>query len=77
MTMDWQPIETAPEKGAFLVWGGTEGGELGGEAAVREAMKVEAAIKGRARFDVANTCYYAVWVDNPTHWMPLPDPPSD
>ena len=79
----WQPIETAPKGGPFLVYGGELGGELSYPAKSTEAVKVSGRAadnlyhkKGDVVFEVADTDYYAVWVVNPTHWMPLPEAPE-
>ncbi len=71
----WQPIETAPKKGPYLVYGGRMNSDLnfsGPDDEVSGVVKVEG-----SGFSVSDTCYYSVWVENPTHWMPLPAPPAD
>jgi len=62
--MDWKPIETAPKDGHFLVW--LPAPMLGSNIQVMRAGKV-ALIGGQFAFDVE---------DVPTHWMPLPEPPT-
>lgn len=76
----WEPIETAPiwtpTKPApnILVIGGVMESELGGKEPVNEAVKVSR--YSEDGFSVVDTCYYSVYVTNPTHWMPLPEPPK-
>lgn len=30
----------------------------------------------RESFDVVDACYYGLWVEKPTHWLPLPSAPN-
>lgn len=63
----WQPIETAPEKGCFLVWQ-----EKGGIGIACVGWHF-----GEKRFydgDGLDSGNYVRW--HPSHWMPLPKPPS-
>jgi hypothetical protein len=73
--MKWQPIETAPAEGPYLVYGGTCFSELNDEGETALVTKVEGR-DGAYYFNVADVCYYGVWVKNPTHWMPLPAAPK-
>lgn len=75
--LGWQPIETAPKEGSFIVTGGTINDEL-----YRSYEPYHMAIVGvntyehtRHYYEVINTCHYSVWINNPTHWMPLPPLP--
>jgi hypothetical protein len=64
-TMEWEPIKTAPRVGEFLVW------TVAGDVAVVYAdifMDCEDGSREYFNGDVFVT---------PTHWMPLPRPPSD
>jgi len=72
--MKWRPIETAPAEGPYLVYGGTCFSELNDEGETALVTKVED--KEGTCFNVADVCYYGVWVKNPTHWMPLPAAPK-
>lgn len=60
----WQPIETAVgQNGMFLVW--------------REGMSMSTAFymhHGQEKILEINSKGY--WPKRPTHWMPLPAPPS-
>ena len=62
---EWQPIETAPRGGsdnAFLGWDG---------------IIVDKAWEGWTEEDDKPVYVRADWVSwEPTHWMPLPDPPK-
>lgn len=70
--MEWRSIETAPTDGTdFLVTGGTLETELAGSDDYETAIVYRIG----SQFHVPHTCYYAVWVNNPTHWMPLPKAP--
>lgn len=66
--MDWQPIESAPKDGVVLV---------GGHWPVVENEW----LSGQSWWNIG-TCtdvgVYGSWDDriSPTHWMPLPEPPS-
>ncbi len=80
----WQPIETAPKSGPFLVYGGLLGGDLFDDVENLEVVKVSGRYadsinfkKSDAVFEVADADYYGVWVVNPTHWMPLPEAPKE
>ena len=61
---EWQPIETAPKGETILLWNG----EFVASGAY-EPSPVDGFLMHRAR-DHDWGC------DDPTHWMPLPKPPS-
>ena len=65
----WQPISTAPPAGEFLVRGGTYESKL---SEPRPLVGVAHVLRCGDDYDVCNTCYYGVWVSNPTEWHPLP-----
>jgi hypothetical protein len=83
MTMsEWQPIETVPRDGRAVlvmrdIWPGTESGraeECNGHNTYVAAWWGDNAIDGEW------VCYMDQVQDprcpiEPTHWMPLPDPP--
>ena len=58
--MDWQPIETAPKDGTRVI-------VLEGDGDVSLADFYD----GRWFYSVAHDEMF-----DPTHWMPLPDPPA-
>lgn len=61
--MDWQPIETAPKDGTRVL--GCDG----------SCVEVIFFIKGRGWFN--QSAEISLWnVFPPTHWMPLPQPPT-
>jgi hypothetical protein len=68
---EWQPIETAPKDGRFLVAGGKWKGEWYGTKDYSGVALVEA-----DSFYIANAEYYSPCIDSPTHWQPLPEPPK-
>lgn len=63
---EWQPIETAPKDGTMvLIWRKLEkgiGGDFPAHAAVDEWR--------------GNSWYRTRPGQQPTHWMPLPSPPT-
>lgn len=69
--MTWQPIETAPAEGPYLVYGGTCFSDLDDEGEAALVTKVDG-----NDYAVSDVCYYSVWISNPTHWMPLPAAPK-
>lgn len=70
--MDWQPIETAPKDQSILVYGVWQS-ELGGST---DEPCIWMAWFSYDMWHVEGTDYYACYVINPTHWMPLPQPPK-
>jgi hypothetical protein len=58
----WEPIETAPDEGEFLVW------------MPNERTKVQSCRRRRA-MDVIGGCF-GFDLTKPTHWMPFPPPPE-
>jgi hypothetical protein len=66
----WRPIETAPKDTRVLVYATLRGSSLGGHDC------------GKWVVIAAWETEYGCWVDGsqctpePTHWMPLPSPPS-
>lgn len=71
--MSWQPIETAPRDGAWVLITG-----CGGTSCVLVAAWIEESPDenfhepGWLGFWMG----YEQWVSAPTHWMPLPSPPD-
>ena len=68
----WRPIETAPKDGTEIFVYGIANGELGGPDKEPEIWKVSWLFK---YWSLCGAEGYAVNIDNPTHWMPLPEPP--
>lgn len=70
---EWQPIETAPKDGRLIVVHGIEPGEYGytedrpNTTVARWAYGGWQPTRGGGRYD------HGI---RPTHWMPLPEPPS-
>ena len=82
----WQPIATAPKDGSFiLVSGGDIDTELGStekQDSVAKALYEWDGYDDETSEDlyswvVADGCYYRVKIINPTHWMPIPNPPHE
>jgi hypothetical protein len=70
---EWLPIETAPKDGTIFLTGSYNGkGEWCVEVWCGTALADEQAIIARGFFD---DCPHLMW--DPTHWMPLPEPPAD
>ena len=79
--MEWLPIETAPKDGTWVLLAG--GNCLGDEGAGGRPVTAQYTnyLNGRAtswhwQFAWYDGGYYGVYED-PTHYMPLPAPPSD
>lgn len=77
--MSWQPIKTAPKDGTSIIVYGKFAGEIAG---IIDGKHVGIASWQGGRGDYAgftwraeNTDAYAAWW-RPTHWMPLPEPPT-
>jgi hypothetical protein len=70
--MDWQPIETAPkDREIFLWYPARDDGSPAGFSQGRWCDAViNGEVKGFAWMDAAYVNHH------PTHWMPLPEPPS-
>lgn len=84
-TWKWLPIEQAPKDRPILVVGGTMESELDWTCDCVEPTKVcftpdgyrnPVTDKRDGSWNVQDTCYYCVWVLNPTHFCELPTPPE-
>ena len=65
--MDWQPIETAPKDGTYVILMRLDNElacEVCGGSWNLFPKQGEEGLHG-----------FNAWLDNPTHWMPLPSPP--
>jgi hypothetical protein len=69
--MEWQPIETAPKDGSEVLL-------------LTERGSVFAPCMFQAAGVISEDDFWLVWrafdfdeVQNPTHWQPLPPPPSE
>lgn len=69
----WQPIETAPRDGTWVL---VTGGDICyGWDGISKPSAVAAQFEGRAwQFAWYDSGYYGEYED-PTHWMPLPKKP--
>jgi hypothetical protein len=83
--MEWQPIETAPEKTdilTFAEWGSPQIGVSRYEwvEETRQSVESESHNKKGRRYVIQETeVRVREWHgehSEPTHWMPLPDPPT-
>ena len=71
--MDWQPIETAPRDGRYvLLWGDDIGCVVGSWC---DECEVWEAHGGMLAGSVADVCGPTICADV-THWAELPPPPS-
>jgi hypothetical protein len=75
--MDWQPIETAPKDGTrFDVWLRHPGGD-------RRVINAWFSVVEKEFVSPDGYYLYSMkpygsdhWLQYPTHWMPLPEPPK-
>ena len=79
--MNWQPIETAPKDGTWvLVYGdGTKDERENGKIAVAQYTNWRNGVthkEGWWQFAWYDGGYYGQF-NNPTHWAPLPEAPTD
>lgn len=69
--MDWQPIETAPKNGTPVdLWIPETAKGNNGPAHLAVNCQFE---YGRW---LVNGEFFLPWLQDATHWMPLPDPPE-
>lgn len=81
--MDWRPIETAPEDGTMILLADHESVCLGKWIDTSHETERLISTKGNRRTYetvLVKEGYFErfpddPWID-PTHWMPLPDPPQ-
>jgi hypothetical protein len=76
---EWQPIETAPKDGTrILLGGGWYDDEAGGPVRVSMVARWAQLNRGTHGWLIAERegGYNNVTYDDPTHWMPVPDPPN-
>ena len=74
---DWQPIETAPKDGEevnILLFGGVLDSA---EDYWPDFIGPVVAYWDCGMWVIAPTGSEKIMVNNPTHWMPLPEPPND
>lgn len=70
----WQPIETAPKDGTpVLLWAFVET-ELGGRGEKRERVLAQWEYE---KWRAVHQCYYSIDAEEPTHWMPIPEHPTE
>ena len=69
---EWQPIETAPRDGTFVLLFGPDGIDMG----KYEPWAADYG-SGWERFRTAEYDNDGVMITHPTHWMPLPPPPKE
>jgi hypothetical protein len=75
----WRPIETAPKDGTFLLLSGGKPEYLDWRDQDRQPPMVVAYYGGNthAEWIISHPSMAFVSYDNPSHWMPLPEPPDD
>jgi hypothetical protein len=77
--MEWKPIETAPKDGTWIL--------VYGEGTEDEGEKRSVAVAQYTNYlncETTDWHWQFAWYDggyygkfeNPTHWMPLPEPPN-
>ena len=71
----WQPIETAPKDGTRVLLT-EEWGVVIGRWCEEAQLGLCEEGPGWQVFE-CDDCWYSVAAENPTHWMPLPAPPTE
>lgn len=76
--MEWLPIETAPKDGTAVLgyFGQTAGDEPPDMAVTRYVVRLRKSGALSKRSGWYSTEDPPMAFDDPTHWMPLPDPPQ-
>lgn len=76
--LKWEPIETAPKDGREVLMIAKRAG-VSGSFLVGHYMPGGHCIEDHPPIDAGwyfwNGCMFD-WTSNPTHWMPLPEPPK-
>lgn len=67
----WQPIETAPKEYGFRCLAAWPTGGGAGDATVAEALW-----DANDDYPFGRWWRNNAWAEQPTHWMPLPPPPT-
>jgi hypothetical protein len=78
MSNEWQPIETAPKDGTPIIGLTPKNGYFGGVIGVewnKRKSRMFDGVKIRVGGFWARSCRTQI-VECPTHWMPLPKPPT-
>jgi hypothetical protein len=72
---EWKPIDTAPRDKEILIF---VQNDYGGNIFMARWDKDESAIRPKPRWTSSSPAYKAITAINgpPTHWMPLPPPPT-
>lgn len=65
--MEWQPIETAPKDKTLLLWRSSYGLPVAGHILAGDLW---------GAFVPGVPMLFQKHIEEPTHWMPLPDPPK-
>ena len=82
---EWQPIETAPKDDrAVLLFDPDEGGEYSPNEAFDVGYYIFVGWFNSSYYALRSSlgssgwysCTYSAFETNPTHWMPLPEPPK-
>lgn len=70
--MEWHPIETAPRDGTSILGYDPKHNQLGPIYVVR--YEIDSYEYDPSWRETGGENYFTM---NPTHWMPLPDPPKE
>lgn len=72
--MEWQPIDTAPKDGTFIILGGGMWGDE--ELAAAKRVMIARWLNDEWMVCVAEGGYSCFPIIGPTHWMPVPQQPG-